>query len=149
MTEPTPDTPEPVDLDAPANTEDTDDHPHRRNREGEYRKRARAAEVELTLARARIAELNRAEAERQAVQRIQDSSDLWAAGIELDHLLGGDGMVDASKVDQAVGELLARKPHLGRRGPLTPPASNVTGDGKRPGGDDAPTWESAFGPGGG
>ncbi len=124
-----------------------DDPPPQHNREENYRKRARAAETELILAQARVSEMNRAEAERQAVQHgMADASDLWLNNIDLDDVLGDDKLVDAAKVDAAVGDLLARNPHLGRRGPVTPPASNITGDGKPPGTQAAPTWQDAFTP---
>ena len=109
----------------------------------------RAAETELTLAQARVSEMNRAEAERVAAQRLADATDLWASGVAMADVLGEDGLIDPDRVDEAVSGLLGRKPHLGRRGPITPPASNVTGDGKPPGGNRGPTWVSAFGPSGG
>lgn len=150
-------TDEPVDLEAaddetptPAETSEPgadDDHPPPHNREEQYRKRARAAEVELTLARARVSEMNRAEAERLAVQWMADASDLWASGVALDDVLGDDGLIDSGKIDAAVGDLLHRKPHLAKRGPVTPSASSVRGDGKPPGAQTAPSLEQAFTPG--
>lgn len=92
--------------------------------------------------------MNRAEAERQALQRgMADASDLWLNNIELGDVLGDDQLVDSAKVDQAVTDLLSRKPHLAKRGPATPPASSVRGDGKPPGAQAAPTWQDAFSPG--
>ena len=134
----------------PAETSGTaDDHPPQRNREEQYRKRAKAAEIELVLAQARVSEMNRNEAERQALQWMADATDLWGSGVTLDDILGDDGLIDPDKTQHAVAELLHRKPHLAKRGPVTPPASNITGDGKPPGADTAPTWEQAFSPGAG
>jgi hypothetical protein len=157
-TEPTPDDepaddasgnlPEASPTDDTDNTGTADDHPPPRNREEQYRKRARAAEVELTLARARVSEMNRERAEEHAKQRgMADPSDLWLNGIELGDVLNDDKLVDPAKIDAAVTALLARKPHLARRGPATPPASTVRGDGKPPGAQTAPKLEDAFTPG--
>lgn len=141
------DSPEPGTDDTDADDTGTDDHPPRRNREEAYRKRAMAAETELVLAQARVAETNRERAEELAQQRMQDPSDLWANDVKLDDVLGDDKRIDRDKFDQAVTDLLTRKPHLGKRTPQTPAASTVRGEGKRPGAEAAPTWVDAFGPG--
>ena len=98
-----------------------------------------AAETELVLAQARVAETNRERAEELAQQRMQDPSDLWANDVKLDDVLGDDKRIDRDKFDQAVTDLLTRKPHLGKRTPQTPAASTVRGEGA-PGAEAAPTW---------
>ncbi|RFS86801.1 hypothetical protein D0T12_00455 [Actinomadura spongiicola] len=82
-----------------------------------YRTQLRETEAERDQLRERVATMQRAEAERIAVTpgraRLNDGADLWAFGVELEELLGDDGQVDQRKVQNAIGDLIRRKPHLG------------------------------------
>ncbi len=139
-TEPTNGEPTPTDAEQPQ-----PDTSREGNREAQrYRHRLRAAETELAVAQAVIAEFNREGAERVAGAKLTDPSDLWVTGIELDQLLDSSGKLDTELVEAAVTELLGRKPHLGHRGPMAPPASTVTGDGKAPQGGTAQSWAEAL-----
>ena len=54
-----------------------------------------------------------------AAQRMADATDLWASGVTVSDVLGDDGLIDPAKLDAAITELLDRKAHLGRGGPIT------------------------------
>ena len=89
--------------------------------------------------------MNRLEAERYALQRLHDGSDLWANGVELPDVLGVDGLIDPEKIDQAVGGLLGPK-----AAPRSQGAAGTGGahrHGRRQAAQTAPSWVDAFGGG--
>ena len=91
-----------------------------------------------------IERFQRAEIARIADQRLQDPQDLWRE-VELQHLVGEDGSVDPALVTIQVDALIAKKPHYARKvPPKSPPASNVTGDGRPPASEPETTWDGVL-----
>ena len=118
-------------------------------REARYRTRLREAEgrVEtqervITALQEQIAARDCADAERLAGARLADGADLWAAGVQLDDLLGDDGRLSEAKVNEAVARVLNRRPHWQAsryRGPLSSGASNQSEP-------RTSSWAGAFAP---
>lgn len=77
------------------------------------RRQLREVEQERDQLRETVNGMHRAEVERLAADRLHDPSDLWAS-TDLDALRGEDGNVDAGTVQQAMAELIARKPYLAK-----------------------------------
>lgn len=106
---------------APAETEGTTEAPEGTEGEEEtteddspgreaarYRRKLRAAEKERDQLSETVATLRRAEVERIAASQIATPSALWAAGVELETLLGEDGTPDPDKVRVATAEVAQR-----------------------------------------
>jgi hypothetical protein len=88
------------------------------------RKARKAAERRLQDADSRVQALQRAEIERVAGQAadgykpLTDPSDLWRAdGVDVTSLLADDGSIDPAKVREAVGRVIATKPHWATQAP--------------------------------
>lgn len=124
--------------DTPA-SDDTPDNDQRGNREAaKLRKRAQAAEAERDQLRETLTAMQRAEVERLAGgdRRMADGSDLWRHDVTLDDLIGDDGQIDPTKVDNAVQGVLKASPHLrDRRGGNHVPDAGRIPDRPRAGGD--------------
>ncbi|MFH5821730.1 hypothetical protein [Georgenia sp. AZ-5] len=102
-----------------------------------YRQRAQRAEQERDTLRQRVTTMQRREAEREASRTLAAPGDLWTVGgVKLEDVLGDDGEVDPTKVDEAVAGIIAVRPGLRRtRWPDTgqthrgePPAQSVGWD---------------------
>ncbi len=93
--------------------------------EAASRRRAlRAAEAERDALRQRVDAHERQDVERVAARSLVDPSDLLSA-TNLDDLRGDDGAVDWTLVDQAIHDLLQRKPHYARPAPPIPPTADL------------------------
>lgn len=103
-----------------------------------YRRRLRDAEAERDQARHHAQAAQRAEAERLAqgadltgrdaenARVLARGQDLWAAGTDLDALIGDDGRVDPAKVREATRQVLGDHPHWGQRLDATIPPIGVS-----------------------
>jgi hypothetical protein len=92
-----------------------------------YRRRLRETETERDEAHQRAQAAQRAEAERLAqgadltgrdahhARVMARGADLWAAGVNLDELVGDDGRVDPAAVNAATRQVLTDHPHWGQR----------------------------------
>lgn len=92
-----------------------------------YRRRLRETETERDEAHQRAQAAQRGEAERLAqgadltgrdahnARVMARGSDLWAAGVNLDELVGDDGRVDPAAVTAATRQVLTDHPHWGQR----------------------------------
>ncbi len=78
-----------------------------------YRTRLRAVEAERDGLAQRVARMQQAEVNHLVAERMADPEDLRVLGkVELADLLDDEGEVDSEKVEQAVTDLLERKPRL-------------------------------------
>ncbi len=80
-----------------------------------YRRRLRETEAERDQLRAALGDLQRAEVERAAGERMASGSDVWDAGVRLEELVGEDGALDDEKVSAAVDGVLEDRPHWASR----------------------------------
>lgn len=101
-----------------------------------YRRKLRDTETERDQLRDRVTGFQRAEVERLAAGRITNPAALWAAGVELESLLGPDGNPDPVKVQdaaqRAIDTLGLAKPPPANYAPLeggNRPASAWYGEG--------------------
>ena len=102
-----------------------------------YRRRLREAEAERDQLAEQIQALRRAEVQRQVADRLDDPSDLWRAGVELDELLDQDGGIEQGKVDEAAAAVTAEHPGWAKR----PEVSGVDEDqGKTSEGPIGASW---------
>jgi pyruvate/2-oxoglutarate dehydrogenase complex dihydrolipoamide acyltransferase (E2) component len=74
-----------------------------------YRTRLRAAEAERDELRAHVTELQGEVVRQLLVGRLADPADFDQIGVAA--VLGDDGRIDKTKVDEAVTQLLEKKPH--------------------------------------
>lgn len=147
MTEPTVDTADdqtPADP-APAGEDtDTGDTARTTNSEAaKWRRKFRAAEVEVTVLRAREEERDRRDIERIAAELLADGADIWREPIDIADLCDELGLPDAERVHARAEQLIAAHRHWAKRGPATPAASAVTGDGTPPARQPA-SWTDAI-----
>jgi hypothetical protein len=127
-----PNTHQPVDLDAaPADVDDHDERSANLNAEAAAWRRKYSDQKAVSATQSALIErFQRTEISRLAADRLQDPEDLWR-DVELAELVGEDGGVDPTLVGIQLDALVARKPHYARKvPPATPPASNVTADGR-------------------
>ena len=75
-----------------------------------YRRRLREVEAERDQLQEQVQTLRRSEVERQVSGELEDPSDLWRAGTELEHLLDEDGAVDQGKVAETARAVTAEHP---------------------------------------
>ncbi len=109
-----------------------------------WRIRLRAVEAERDGLAARVAAFTRAEVERHAAPRLADPDDLFSLGkVEVADLLDDEGEVDPEKVEQAVTDLLERKPRLARN--YEPDADGFDGGARKSVSNSPPTWGSVLG----
>ncbi|GAA2621985.1 hypothetical protein SMC26_32955 [Actinomadura fulvescens] len=89
-----------------------------------YRTQLREAASERDQLRGVVTAMQRAEVERLAMtgqkgkgwrSKLQDGTDLWAFGVQLEDLVDENGQLDPDKVHDAVADLVERKPHLSPR----------------------------------
>ncbi len=80
-----------------------------------YRTRLRAVEAERDGLAQRLTRMQQAEVDRLVASRMADPEDLRVLGkVELADLLDDEGEVDSEKVEQAVTDILERKPRLAK-----------------------------------
>ena len=82
-----------------------------------YRTKLRETETKLERAEARISDYDRAEVERQVGDRLQNPSDLWLTGVQLDELRGEDGSLEPEKVKAARDKVIEEHPHWQKPAP--------------------------------
>jgi hypothetical protein len=105
MTEPVVNTPDDIGAKPPAEvTETTEMAEPRKSREAKQR-------IELRETRARLERLQKTEVERMATGKLADPSDVWLDGLTVDAVLDDEGDVDPARVDQAIKELIEKRPH--------------------------------------
>lgn len=75
-----------------------------------YRRRLREVESERDQLQEQVQTLRRSEVERQVAGELEDPSDLWRAGTEVEHLLDEDGAVDQSKVVETARAVTTEHP---------------------------------------
>lgn len=83
-------------------------------REARYRRQLRDTEAERDALAEQITAMRRAEAERLAADTITEPAALWAAGTDLEDLIGDDGNIDPAKVATAA---TAARDQLGLKAP--------------------------------
>ncbi len=109
-----------------------------------YRTRLRAVEAERDALAARVAAFTRAEVERHAAARLADPDDLFSLGkVEVADLFDDEGLVDVGKVEQAVIDLLERKPRLAKN--YEPDADGFDGGARKSVSGSVPSWGSILG----
>ncbi len=109
-----------------------------------YRTRLRAVEAERDALAARVAAFTRAEVERHAAARLADPDDLFSLGrVEVADLFDDEGLVDVDKVEQAVTDLLERKPRLAAD--YQPDAEGFDGGARQSVSGSPPSWSSVLG----
>jgi len=102
----------------------SDDVSALRHEAASRRRQLREAEAERDALRQRVDQHDHADVERFAARSLADPSDLLST-TNLDDLRGEDGAVDWEAVDQAVHDLLQRKPHYARPAPPMPPTADL------------------------
>jgi hypothetical protein len=107
MTEPTENTPDPsppAPDESGAQRDSAPENEAPKSREAKQR-------IELRETRARLERMQRAEIERMATGKLADPSDVWLDGLTVDAVLNDQGDVDPVRVDQAIKELIEKRPH--------------------------------------
>jgi hypothetical protein len=123
---------------------ESEDEPEAAGRDGRYRRSLKeAAATNERLSRA-LADMQTAEVHRIAADRLADPSDLFI-GAKLADMLDADQRIDRDRVNAAVDNVLAAKPHYQR------PMARYTGElrsgaSERPMEKSAPSWRDAFSP---
>ncbi len=109
-----------------------------------YRTRLRAVEAERDALTQRLARMQQVEVDRLVASRMADPEDLRVLGkIEIADLLDDEGEVDPDKVEQAVSDLLERKPRLAKD--YEPNAAGFDGGARQSVSASLPTWGSVLG----
>lgn len=100
------------------------------NREAaKYRRQLREAEAERDQLRSQVETMQTAEVERRVSDALETPSDVWLAGVNLADVLGDDGHVDESKLDQAVLQVTTEHPGWSKRPQVGPdPDQGKTSD---------------------
>jgi hypothetical protein len=99
------------------------------------RKARRAAEQQLATLTGRVEALQRREAERIAgapaagFRPLAAADDLWRGNVQLDGLLDEHGAVDPTRVQAAVKDVLAERPHWAVQPPRAGSADGGRGSG--------------------
>ncbi len=88
------------------------------------RRQLREAEAERDALRERVNAHDRQDVERIAARSLADPSDLLSA-TNLDDLRDESGAVDWQVVDQAIVDLIQRKPHYAKPAPPIPPTADL------------------------
>lgn len=140
-TEPTdqPDLETAADIDAEAG----DDRSKSNKEAAKYRRQLRDTETERDGLRDRVAGYERADVERIAGTKLQDGSDLWAAGVNIDDLRDDTGAVDPDKVTAACDQIVAQRPHW-RKSRIPKPDPRQGPQGVHPLGN-TPDWKGVIG----
>ncbi len=105
------------------------------------RRKLREAEAERDALRARVDQHDRADVERAAARSLADPSDLLST-TSLDDLRDQDGAIDWEQVNQAIVDLLQRKPHY--RKPTPDLSTADLHPGARPPAPQPPSFGSAM-----
>lgn len=111
----------------------------------------RASEAQVAALQAQLAELQRAEVTRLAAGRLIDGADLLRS-TELRALQTDDDALSPDLIEQAIDELLAERPHLGRpaevdvrKSPIATTRLRNSGDPQPDGPPPGPGWADLLG----
>jgi hypothetical protein len=101
------------DTSPPDHPDESDDLAAVRREAANYRRQLRSVERERErdALREQVDRRDRGDAERLAGQTMASGADLWTGGIELASLRDEDGALSPERVEQAVSDVLAQRPH--------------------------------------
>ena len=110
-----------------------------------WRKQYQQARGENEALAATVTGLQRQIVDNAIAGKVADLDDWWSA-VDVADLLADDGTVDPGKIAAQLDNLLAAKPHWGKRpAPAAAPASEVTATTRIPATEKQATWADVIG----